>query len=175
MTVVGGLFGGPRERRTSLLQRRPVRQFHRPKKNYTPRPLPGVSPKSLRLLTAERFWNRTPIKGQRYVKTSNSMLNEHNLYTNMKKNLNTERNKRAAQSRARHNEAARRIQQAWRHTKRTYTPHNMQAMYVMHMLYRTSPAFKLLINNTNLNQRLRTFSLTPQEVTNLRPYIHYYM
>jgi len=169
------LFGGPRPRRTSLLHRRPVRPFHRPKKNHTPRPLPGVSPKSLRMLTTERFWNRSPIKGQRYLKTTGGMVNEHNLYMNMKKNLNTERNKRAAQTRARQNEAARRIQQAWRHTKRTHTPQNMQTMYVMQMISRTHPGFRQLLRNINWNQRLRTFNLTPQEIANVRPHIHYYL
>ena len=162
-------------RRTSFLRRKPVRQVHRPKKNYTPRPLPGVSPKSLKTLTAEMFWNKTPIRGQRYIKLPSGMfLNEHNFYTTMKNNLNKERNKRAAQTKARQNEAARRIQQAWRHTKQTHTPQCMQSMYIMQVLYRTHPGFKQLMNNVNMGQRLRTFNLTPSEVTSLRPYIHYY-
>jgi len=169
MTYMAGLFG------KSFLRRKPVRQVHRPKKNFTPRRLPGVSPKSLKLLTAEMFWNKTPIKGQRYIKLPSGMfLNEYNFYKNMKNNLNKERNKRTAQTKARQNEAARRIQQAWRHTARTHTPQNMQSMYIMQVLYRTHPGFKQMMNNVNMGQRLRTFNLTPSEVTNLRPYIHYY-
>ena len=153
--MASGPFGGPATRRTTLTnKRKPVRQVHRPKKNHVPRSLPVVSPKSLRMLSAEQFWNQNPIKGQRYIKGPNGkFINEYNLYTLMLPNLLREQNTRASQTYARHNEAARRIQQAWRHTKPTLTPNAMRKMYILQMLFRTSPAFRNIVHaHTNRNK-----------------------
>jgi len=159
------MASGPTPRRTSLLRRTPVRQVHRPKKNNTPRPLPAVSPKSLRLLTAEKFWHGyTPVPGQRYIKTPAGFLNEYNFFKQIYPSLQREANKLKAQATARKNEAARRIQQAWRHTHPSATPANFQKMHVMQMLYRTKPAFRLAVNDVNLANNLRNFRLNRTQI-----------
>ena len=152
-------------RRTRLLQRTPVRQVHRAKKNYSPKRLPAVSPKSLRLRTAEQFWHgQTPVRGQRYIKTPAGFLNEYNFFTHMLPTLQREANTLKAQNMARKNEAARRIQRAWRHTKPSLTPANFQKIYIMQMLYRTKPAFRLAVNDANLANNLRNFRLTKSQM-----------
>jgi hypothetical protein len=125
-----------------------------------------VSPKSLKLLAAEQFWNQNPIEGQRYVKGPQGFINEYNFFKQLEPNLLRERNKRVAQNQARRNEAARRIQQAWRHTKPTLTPANMRKILIMEILYRSKPNWKAVINgfSQRVQNKFRRRNLTPKEV-----------
>lgn len=156
-------------------RRTPIRQVHRPKKNFTPRPLPSVSPKSLRMLSAEAFWPQNPLPAQRYIRTSVGFANEHALFKQMEKSLKNEQNKRNAQLRARRNEAARRIQRAWRHTHPSLTPTNMERMMIMNILYRTKPRFKQAINDVMNWKNLRDFTMPKSLVNDAWSFARYFL